>query len=95
VRNVSSIPTDAEPAPQLLESVPAVLAVPVGWPERSWSLRCLFRGPLERTRRRALRPPGRRDRLAPQRFAGDGTKPLVEMGGEQGRADVPQAVVMA
>jgi hypothetical protein len=59
-----SIPTDAETEQHLLEIVPAIFAVPIGWPGRSGYPWFVLIGPIERNRRGVLM----------QLFVNDGTQ---------------------
>jgi hypothetical protein len=90
-----AIPTHAETQQDLFEIVTTVFAMSIGRsgrPRRRLRVVCIR--PIECNGRRILMEPRCRERIDLQRFEGDHTKHLVEIGGKQRIEDVPQAVIM-
>ena len=78
----------------LLESIMAILAMPVRRPGGSRGLRLVFIRAIEGERRRILMEPGGREGLDLQGVEGDSTKHAVELGGTQRLEELPQPVIM-
>ena len=89
-----AVPTDAEPAEYLLEIVPPVWAVSIGWPGRSRGLRLVRLRPLEDNRRGVLLEPGGRHGIDLQRFKRTGATHLSAIGRQQRSEDVPEPVIV-
>jgi hypothetical protein len=89
----ATIPTDAETQENLLEVRPAVLGMARGGARGCGACR-RFIGAIEGNRRRILMEPRRGDGIGLQSMEGDGSKHLVEMGGEEGIQNLAQAGVM-
>ena len=91
-----SAPIAAHPETQepLFESVPALLARPVGWPGGPWGGGVVFLRSVERNGRGVLRQRGRRDGVALQGLEGNGAPDLVESGGQQRIAAGASPVIM-
>jgi hypothetical protein len=68
--------------------------MPIGRARRSWGLRFVCIRPVERNGRRLLMQPGGRDRIDCQRFEGDHTQHLGEIGGKQRIEDVTQSIII-
>jgi hypothetical protein len=91
------VPAHAETQEHLFESVPPILAVPIGWTRRAraWAWAGLLRlGPLQRHGRRILMEPGCRNAIHLQGVERARTKDTVESRGTQCIEDLPQPVSM-